>query len=104
MEAGGDTNTWTTSLLLLYTSILPTWRCIISASAVPCSSVDSSERQQNAAMAEAMDVDAAAAAAPREIFALPLLQLIKTEQAQNGVKHSDYLRYRCCCRSADAVR
>lgn len=28
------------------------------------------------------------------IRSLPLLQLVKTEQAQNGVKHSDYKRYR----------
>ena len=39
-----------------------------------------------------MDVDA-----PPSIpqsFSLPLFLMIRTEQAQNGVKHSDYSRYR----------
>jgi hypothetical protein len=39
---------------------------------------------------ESMDCD------PPLVLSLPfpLFQIIKTEQAQNGVKHSDYARYR----------
>lgn len=32
---------------------------------------------------------------PRPTFSLPLLQLVKGEQAQNGVAHGDYNMYRC---------
>ena len=41
--------------------------------------------------AAAMDVDTALL--PRA-FPLLLFHMIKTEQSQNGVKHSDYARYR----------
>ncbi len=44
-------------------------------------------------MAE-MEVDEEAAPLSREPFALPILQLVKSEQKLNGVSHSDYERYR----------
>lgn len=44
--------------------------------------------------ASPMEVEASEQAPP-PIFSLSLLQFVKKEQAQNGVKHGEFARYRC---------
>lgn len=53
--------------------------------------------------AQPMDVDAGeeeASTLPQTQLTLDVLGTIKSAQAQNGLKHGDYMRYRsetCCC-------
>lgn len=46
------------------------------------------------AVPEPMNVDEGDDAAPAPLLSLSLLQVVKTAQAQHGLRHSDYTRYR----------
>lgn len=58
-----------------------------------------------AELTDAMSIDRPMPDAGTEVvtqqpFVLPLLEIIRTAQGQNGIKHGDHMRYRLLSRSA----